>query len=299
LFKRGDYEKAVKHYRKILSVYKDYPEADHCAFRIAQSLYLGKNFRKAIIGFSEFLEGFPESGLFDEAFLALSRLYFEDPSPEKAVGRLQYLVKAHSERSARNYARLLTGFLYYTNEDYDNALTELVGIRDGEDGSPYFYAADTLIKDIEKIKKGRKPAFGHRKSHVYRIWESDKAIQAEIEPGEARVKPGSIIEFTLTNLKDADKFTEYLEDADDESRLPKKITEGAAGDLLAIQWAAAGGGEFADGKQTPAKSWQAPETPGRYTVSARVEDLALTRPPDKGSRKDAAAKELSSEITVE
>ena len=51
-------------------------------------------------------------------------------------------------------------------------------------------------------------------------------------------------------------------------------------------------------KQGLKKVWQAPDKPGIYKVSVRLEDLALIRPPNEGIRKDKEPLELTVVILV-
>ena len=147
------------------------------------------------------------------------------------------------------------------------------------------------------------------------MWEPGKPITVEIMPMEAgdagawlkgaargedkklpvtitlsgvpqiTVAPGAKIKFALATVADEDRFSEYIQDKEDLSRLPKKIKEDSEKDLLTLQWTT-DGGKFAEERQVRDKVWQAPDTPGAYKVSISVEDLGLVRSPGKGVRKD-------------
>ncbi|MGB2706447.1 MAG: hypothetical protein WBC74_06300, partial [Candidatus Omnitrophota bacterium] len=112
------------------------------------------------------------------------------------------------------------------------------------------------------------------------------------------VKPGARITFALDSVKDFDRYGIYLYDTEDLSRLPKKIDNEVEEDLLTVTWSREGGGRFLDGKQGLKKVWQAPDEPGTYKVSVRIDDIALTRPPDEGIRKDPEPRDLTVVVIV-
>jgi hypothetical protein len=99
------------------------------------------------------------------------------------------------------------------------------------------------------------------------------------------VQPGAKIRFALGTLAEEDRYTEYMQDRDDLSRLPKKIKDESEKDFVLLQWTS-DGGKFGDERQTKDKVWQAPAEPGSYKVGVSVDDLGLVRSPDKGIRKD-------------
>lgn len=117
-------------------------------------------------------------------------------------------------------------------------------------------------------------------------------------PVYIKVQPGQEINLTLTDVKDLDKFAEYLYDKSDVSRLPKKVGDETQEDLLSVIWTSPDG-KFLDGKQSLERTWKAPETPGRYTISVDINDLGLVRPPDEGTRKDSAMQILTVIVIVE
>ncbi|MFH1380901.1 MAG: tetratricopeptide repeat protein, partial [Candidatus Omnitrophota bacterium] len=112
------------------------------------------------------------------------------------------------------------------------------------------------------------------------------------------VKPGASISLVLDKIEDIDKFGEYLYDKEDESRLPKKIGDETTKDLLSISWESPDGGEFVNNKQSSKKSWKAPKKPGTYKITASIDDLGLTRPPDEGMRKDANSAKMTVIVIV-
>lgn len=120
------------------------------------------------------------------------------------------------------------------------------------------------------------------------------------KPGEIFVKasPGAKVTFIMTGLGDMDRFNEYIQDKEDQSRLPRKIRDGTERDLVSFSWSGPEGGKFLDDKQALSRVWQAPNEPGDYTMTVNVGDLGLVRPLDVGSRKDTA-KTLTIHISVE
>ena len=102
----------------------------------------------------------------------------------------------------------------------------------------------------------------------------------------------------MSNLEDVDRFNEYWQDKEDESRLPRKVRDETEKDLIFFTWSGTDSGKFLDDKQTLSRIWQAPQEPGDYVININAGDLALVRPPDTGSRKDTA-KTLTIHVAVE
>jgi hypothetical protein len=171
------------------------------------------------------------------------------------------------------------------------------------------------MKDIAAIKDGSKPSFSFLSLDAFKMWDPYKPISAKLVPYEGaanwldhlgakkgerinithmapdgtpvlEVEQGVYIGFQLEELEDEDKFVEYSQDKDDQSRLPKQLQEGIEKDLLCIQWSN-DGGKFMDEKESAGKMWQAPQQSGQYKISVHVDDLGLVHSPDKGARKDS------------
>lgn len=299
-FAEENFSKAIEHYRLCLEFYEDYPQSDYCALQIAESFRLNGNTEEATLHLNDFLAKFPGSGYFDAAFVKLGRLYFEEPSPEKAAAALRIMAENFPEKEMRHYARLLMGALYYSEADYENAVFNLSYIKDSKSPGAYFYAADTLLKDIKKIENGGKPGFSYGGTETYRIWEPGEGNKdVSLSPSsQLEVAPGGQVEFSLKGLSDTDRFAEFLYDSEDVSRLPRKIGEKLEHDLILLRWKGPEAGHFPDEKNTVVKKWTAPLEPGKYKVYVFIEDLGLVRPPDEGARKDDVPIELVAEVTV-
>jgi len=301
-FDASEHKKALGYYEIFLTEYPQHARAHYAAYRISECLYLTKSYPQAILQFNSFLKSYPESPWFNDGFMSLAKLYFENPSDGKAIGALGLLAERYPERKIRHFARLLTGLLYYKNASYGKALENLDKIRKEEGATPYFYAADTLIRDMENIQKGLNPSFSFAAESTYRIWAPHTEIRAKIVTigaDDLKVKAGSKLEFELAWVEDVDEAREYLYDKEDISRLPREIKKERENDLLTIRWASPDGGRFLDKRETPVKSWQAPDLPGTYRVSAEIDDLGLMRSPDQGQRDDGEAKNLTVVIVVE
>jgi len=122
----------------------------------------------------------------------------------------------------------------------------------------------------------------------------------DAKPGEIFIKttPGAKVTFNITGLEDLDRFSEYAQDKEDQSRLPRKVRDAIEKDLISFSWSSAEGGKFTDDRQTLSRIWQAPNEPGNYTIAVNMGDLGLVRPPNIGSKKDPA-KNLTIHISVE
>ncbi|MFH1593513.1 MAG: tetratricopeptide repeat protein [Candidatus Omnitrophota bacterium] len=310
-FANRKYAEAVKIYEEFLAAYSDHPEADLSAFRIAQCLYLSKVYQQAQMQLSSFLDIYPDSQWFKDAYRYLARLYYENPSKPAALNNLQGLMKRYTGKGSGDYAELLIGLLHYGGGDYEAALKSFENVERKHPDSIYRYAITTLKEDVENIRSGSTPAYGYAAEDTYRIWDPHAQIAAGIKligadyvrDGEdsikATAKPGAQLKLAIVEVVDADRFEEYAYDKEDLSRLPRRISDGEEKDLVSINWEDPGVGKFLDVKQKPERTWQAPGSPGIYKISVKIDDLGLLRPPDEGSRKDTVTKELTALVTVE
>lgn len=312
-FNKGFYKDAIKYYSLYLFKYSDSKVANYASYKLALSLYYERDYARAINRLEEFLKTYQNSAWFEKAFETLSRLYYESLSIEEAIANLQKLIDAYPRRDTRDYAHLLIGILYYNANNYDKALEVLKSMETDFPRSAYLYAAGLLIQDINEIREGAAPAYSFGSKDVYKVWEPYMPIGADIAVEGAEVvenkegragdiyvkaKPGSKITFLFSSLDDIDRFSEYLQDKEDESRLPRKIKDQTEKDIVFFTWSSAEGGKFLDDKESISKAWQAPSEPGTYTITVNIGDLGLVRPPDSGSKKDSA-KTLTVHVTVE
>jgi outer membrane protein assembly factor BamD (BamD/ComL family) len=300
-FDKKRYKDAVRYYSEYVTKYAAGKMADYATYKLALSYYNDKNSADAVYTLENFLKAYQNSVWFDKAFESLSRVYYETSDTENAITRLGKMAEDYASRETVDYARLLIAVLYYSKSDYDRSLDTLNGILKEFPRSAYLVAAQSLIADIGEIKKGTAPSYSFGSKDIFRRWEPYTPIGggvsvsgAEVmkdknaKPNETYVsaKPGSTITFTLPDTVDLDRFNEYWQDKEDQSRLPREVRTGTEKDLVFMTWAGPESGKFLDDKQSSSRKWQAPNEPGEYTISAGLGDLALVRPPDTGTRKD-------------
>ena len=312
-FDKKRYKDAVKYYLLYLSRYPDSQMADYADYKLALSYYNDMDYSSATAKFTDFLKTYQNSVWFEKGFESLSRIYYETSETDQAISYLQKLIADYPRRDTRDYAYLLTAVLYYSKSDYDKSLEILKNIRKDFPKSAYYNAVESLITDINDIKKGAAPAYSFGSKEIYRIWEpytspsgsvdvggAEVLQNKDVKPGETfvKAKAGSNITFTITGFEDLDKFNEYQQDKEDQSRLPKEIKNGTEKDLTFITWSVPDSGKFQDDKQSLSRTWQAPDAPGDYTITITAQDMALVRPPDSGTRKDKM-NPLVIHITVE
>lgn len=305
-FAAGKYKEAKKYYILYMDKYSDLPPADYCSYRLALASYYMKDNIRTISSLTAFLEKYGTSAWFDKAFEMLAKVYYENLPRDKAVESIQSLIDKYYRKDLGDYAQILMAMLYYRAKNYDTAGDLLKKI---EPSSSCFYAARMIMDDIAEIKKNNTaPAFGTDATETYKIWDPYQGIEVRILPtivgapdekgspaitesedGSLRMEVDKLakIQFAMQALVDEDKFNEYTIDKDDQSRLPKMIKEETEKDLLLLRWSV-DGGNFADGKETDVKIWQAPNEPGTYKMTAKVDDFGLVRVPNKGVRKDLA-----------
>jgi len=313
-FNKGHYKEAVKYYSMYLFKYSDSKVADYCSYKLGMSLYYNKEYQKAIEKLEEFLNTYQNSVWFEKAFESLCRLYYENLDIDGAMAALQKITDKYPRRDSRDYAYLLIGILHYNKTEYDKSAEVLKKMQSDFPRSVYIYAAGQLIQDIDDIKKGAAPSYSFGSKDLYKVWEPYMPINCGIsvsegaetiekkdaKPGEIFIKaaPGAKVTFNMTGLEDLDRFNEYMQDKEDQSRLPRKIRDETEKDLVFFSWSGPEGGKFAEDKQTLSKVWQAPNEPGDYTMTINIGDLGLVRPPDTGTKKDPP-KTLTVHISVE
>lgn len=322
-FSANRYREARNYYETFEKDYPDSKVMDYCKYKMALCYYYEKNYAKAVENLESFLKDYQNSVWFDRAFETLCRLYASDFPKNSAIDGLQKLVNNYYRKNIGDLAYVLIALLHYSDKEYDKASEVL---KKMDINSAYSYAADIIIADIKDIKNGSNPSFTFGSKDVYRMWEPAKPVTIEMIPMEAgdagawmkgagkgedkklevtytesgvpqiTVQPGAKVMFAMGTLVDEDRYTEYLQDKDDLSRLPKKIKDESEKDFVLLQWKSEGG-KFVDERQTRDKVWQAPTEQGSYKISVSVDDLGLIRSPDKGIRKDPV-KENSMLINV-
>jgi tetratricopeptide (TPR) repeat protein len=312
-FEKKRYRDAGKYYSLYISRYKDSQVADYANYKLALSYAGEKDYPNAIARLTEFLKIYQNSVWFEKGFEELCRIYYETSDTDTAIGYLQKLAGEYPNRDSRDYAHLLTAILYYSKCDYDKSLEMLKNIQKEFPKTAYYNPVEALITDINDIKAGGTPSYSFGSQELYKIWDpymsptgsigvkgAELVQNPDAKPGQTfvKAKPGANITFTVVGLDDLDKFSEFKQDKEDQSRLPKEIKTGTEKDLLLITWSVPDSGKFQDDKQSSSRTWQAPDVSGDYTITITPTDMALVRPPDSGSRKDKIAP-LSIYVTVE
>mgnify|MGYP001585064207 CR=1 FL=1 len=313
-FNKGHYKEAVKYYSMYLFKYSDSQVADYCSYKLGMSLYYNKEYQKAIEKLEEFLNTYQNSAWFEKVFENLCRLYYENLNTEGAIEALKRIADKYTRRDSMDYAYLLMGILHYNNADYDKSIDVLKNVQNDFPRSVYIYAAQQLVRDIDEIKKGAAGSYSFGSKDLYKVWEPYMCINCDIsasdgaetvenkdsKPGEIFIKavPGAKITFNMTGLEDMDRFSEYMQDKEDQSRLPRKIRDETEKDMVFFSWSGPEGGKFMDDRQALSRVWQAPNEPGNYTMIINIGDLGLARPPDIGTRRDPA-KTLTVHISIE
>lgn len=297
-FAAGKFKDARAYYELYAQEYSDSKVLDYCAYRIALCYYNEKDMVETVACLEKFLDVYKNSIWFDKAFETLAKLYYVNYSRDDAVTNLRRLIDSYYRKNTGDYARVMIALLYYGDRQFDKALEELKKI---DDTSIYSYPASVITEDIASINKGSPPTLTVASKDTYKIWEPHSEVSVMVVPFEGdkkleytyvdgvphlEVAQGVKIKFDVQSLEDLDKFGEYLQDKDDISRLPKLLSENTEKDLMSVEWSSIDGGQFADDKQSKAKVWQSPQSPGSYKVTIRLEDFGLVRSPDKGSRKD-------------
>ena len=297
-FNKMQYGEALRYYDNYMTKYRDLGMTDYVAYKIAESLYYITRYDAAASQFEAFLNLYNGSQWFDPAFKSLCRLYYKNANASQGIDKLKALIGLYPTASACDYAELLIGLLYYGQGKYNEALKYFKNVKDKYPDTTYDYTADKLIEDVNNITKNKKdPSYSFSSEDTYKAWGPYTVPNVKMIASETQVKPGTEVTFTISTITDLDQFGEYLYDASDRSRLPKKVRDGKEEDLVSIEWSATGG-KLKSGKEATEKTWVAPSKPGDYTFSAQVKDLGLSRPPDEGTRKDPDGDPVTVVVTV-
>ncbi len=298
-FAAGKYKDAKKYYSLYMEKYPDLKPADYCSYKLALSCYYMKDNIRTIAQLESFLEKYKNSAWFDKAFETLAKVYYENLPRDKAIESIQSLIDRYYRPDTGDYAKVLMAMLYYTAKNYETAGDKL---KDIAPTSSCFYTARMITDDIKEIKNNKSaPTFGTDATETYKVWDPYQGVDVKISPSaggkelnvitaddgsmQIEVGKGTKVQFALQGMVDEDKFNEYTVDKDDQSRLPKMIKEETEKDLLSLRWSV-DGGNFADDKETSIKEWQAPNDPGTYKMTVKVDDFGLVRVPNKGVKKD-------------
>lgn len=301
-FSKSRFKDAIKYYSLYLQKYGDSKVADYASYKLALSYFSDKDYAAAIGKFEDFLKNYQNSVWFEKGFEELCRLYYQTSETEKAIENLKKLIDTYPRQDAKDYAYLLMAILHYSKADYDKAADTLKKIQQEFPKSAYYYVTETLLMDINEIKKGAAPSYSFGSKDLYKVWEPYTPIGVSVSVGEgaqavdnkdakpgeifAKAKCGAKVTFNIIGIEDLDRYNEYWQDKDDQSRLPREMKSGTEKDLVFFTWSCPDNGRFLDDKQLSSRVWQAPELPGDYTITINAGDIALVRPPDSGSRKD-------------
>ncbi|MBN2453134.1 MAG: tetratricopeptide repeat protein [Candidatus Omnitrophica bacterium] len=295
----GKFKDARKYYESYIEKYGDLPPSDYGSYKLAMTYYNMKDHVRSISQLEGFLEKYKNSVWFDKAFEMLAKVYYENLPRDKAIENLRGLMSKYYRQGAGDYVRVLIAMLYYTAKNYETAEDELKKI---EPNSMYAHTSKMIRDDIKNIKDNdAAPTFGSDSTETYKVWDvyqptdvkvtvtigSELAPMTTADDGTITIEApkGAKLQMALQGIVDEDRFNEYQLDKEDPSRLPKMLREETEKDLLFLHWASEDG-KFTDDNESETKTWQAPNEPGVYKMSVKVDDFGLVRVPNKGVRKD-------------
>lgn len=120
LFQRENYEEAIPLYRKYLDRVGTRGQAE-TLFRLAEALFLTRQFPDALKGYEAYLVLDTLSGRRDMVLLHMARCHLALRAPEWAVERLEAVAGGHGEEGLRAQALHELGDLYFNDSLYRNA----------------------------------------------------------------------------------------------------------------------------------------------------------------------------------
>ena len=105
------------------------------------------------------------------------------------------------------------------------------------------------------------------------------------DPEKVVVSPGEEIGAGVSEASDTDTWNYEL--AEGEAPDPCGDDHGTGKDELTYTWSASGG-QFIGGAAGATAKWKAPRTPGNYTLTCKIDDVATLQAGETGSRDDDA-----------
>ena len=105
------------------------------------------------------------------------------------------------------------------------------------------------------------------------------------DPEKVVVSPGEEIGASVSEASDTDTWIHEL--AEGEAPDPCGNDHGTGKDELTYTWSA-NGGTFTGGTSGTSTKWKAPRTPGNYTLTCKIDDVAALQGGETGSRDDDA-----------
>lgn len=116
--------------------------------------------------------------------------------------------------------------------------------------------------------------------------------QTPYSPERVTVGPEEEIEASVSEASDTDTWQYVVPEG--QTLDPCDDNKGTGSDELTYQWSASGG-EFTGATDSASTTWKAPRTPGNYTLTYTIDDVATLDDGDTGSRDDPA---ISASCTV-
>lgn len=104
LMKQGNYERAIKAFRRFIATYPDSALADNAQYWIAEANYVLRNYKLALEEFSKVLALYPRSPKAPASLLKIGYVYYETAAYDKARSTLNDVVARYANTTAARLA---------------------------------------------------------------------------------------------------------------------------------------------------------------------------------------------------
>lgn len=104
LLKNGRYEEAAQGFKRLLETWPESSYAGNAQYWLAETLYVRRDFAKALPEFEKVVNGFPRSGKVGDALLKLGFCHYELGHWQEARAGLERVVERYPESSASRMA---------------------------------------------------------------------------------------------------------------------------------------------------------------------------------------------------
>jgi len=297
-FKAEQYNFAIKFYNQGLERFPKSDFSDYWQLKIATAFTKDGNYAQAIKNYEYFLNTYHASNYINEALQQLAKLYFTNVSSvNEAILDLKKLMKRFPRESNSDFIQLYIALLNLEAEDYKEAFKEFKSLLYNYPHTHFKYSVENMIKEVEEMAEEAEKLSRNKKEGSWRRYYLGKPIIGSLDPIKITTKPGGIVLFEASAVKDEDKYSLFEQDLSDISRTPFMTKVGYEDDLFELEWSATDG-EFLTGEHVATKQWRAPKKNGQYEVSIRIRDVGLIRSPDRGDRDDKLDKVITALVTV-
>lgn len=121
--------KAAREFIVLLDYYPTFSQADGVLYHLGESMYQMTMYKSAAKMFRFLLTKYPLSGYAAESLYGLQRIFYQTENYAECLNIYSGLVAKFDDNEVIDGARYYAGMSYYSQRDYDNAITTLSKVR--------------------------------------------------------------------------------------------------------------------------------------------------------------------------